>query len=187
MSTTKKKKLLWIGDDPRFFSGVGTQLREMIMSTIHEYDIAVISVGINHPEAGKVVDLSDNIKQITVVKDAYLRLYPAQRYDDENVIFSVINVEKPDAICFITDPRFYGGLFAIENQIRNKIPMIWWALWDDVPYPMWNKPFYASCDAICAISKQSNNIHKHVLGATNCCSFDGEFDELGNLIKKENV
>jgi hypothetical protein len=184
----KKKKLLWIGDDPRFFSGVGTQLREMIMSTIHEYDIVVISVGINHPEAGKIVDLSESVRQITPIKDAYLKLYPAGRYDDENIIFGVLGAEKPDAVCFITDPRFYGGLFAIENQIRNKIPMVYWALWDDVPYPMWNKSGYASCDAILAISKQSNNIHKHVLGANNCCDIDGnEFDKGGNIIKKENV
>ena len=173
-------------DDPRFFSGVGTQGREMIMSTLHEYDIAVIAVGINHPEAGKIVDLSDSIKQTTTIKDAYLRLYPATRYDDENVIFGVVGTENPDAICFITDPRFYGGLFAIEHQLRNKIPLVYWALWDDLPYPMWNKAGYASCDAILAISKQSNNIHKHVLGADNCCDIDGNtFDLAGNKIKND--
>jgi hypothetical protein len=182
----KKKKLLWIGDDPRYFSGVGTQLKEMILSTIHMYDIVVIGVGVNHPEAGKIIDLSESVRQTTPIKDAYLKLYPALRYDDENTIFSVMQMEKPDALCFITDPRFYGGLFAIENQIRNKIPMVYWALWDDVPYPMWNRPFYQSCDAIFAISKQSDNIHKWVLRPENCCSLNGEFDVNGNL-KKEIV
>jgi len=41
-----------------------------------------------------------------------------------------------------------------------------------LPYPMWNRPFYQSCDALFAISKQSNNIAKHVLGAENCFSLD---------------
>ena len=180
----KKKKLLWIGDDIRFFSGVGTQLKEMVLSTIHEYDIAHIGVGINHPEAGKIVDLSESVRQTTPVKDAYLKIYPAQRYDDENVIFSVMQMEKPDAICMITDPRFYGGLFAIENQIRAKIPIIYWALWDAPPAPQWNRPFYQSCDAICAISKQSNNLHLWVLRPENCCGLNYEFDELGNKINK---
>jgi hypothetical protein len=187
MSTTKKKKLLWIGDDLRMNSGVATQLRELVLGLIDEYDICAIAGAIQHPEAGKVIDLSEATQKLTGVKDANIRLYPTNGYGDENIIFAIINQEKPDAVCMITDPRFYGWLFAIERQIRTKIPIIYWALWDDVPYPMWNRPGYMSCDGVFAISKQSNNIHKHVIGAELCCSLDGEFDAQGNLIKKENV
>jgi hypothetical protein len=63
-------------------------------------------------------------------------------------------------------------LYAIEKQVRAKVPLTYLHIWDDLPYPMWNRPFYQSCDALFAISKQSNNIAQHVLGAENCFSLD---------------
>ena len=180
--------MLWIGDDLRMHSGVATQLRELVLGLVDEYDICCMAGAIQHPEAGKVVDLDEATRQMTGVKDAYVRLYPVNGYGDENLLFAIINQEKPDMVCMITDPRFYGWLFSIERQIRTKIPIVYWALWDDVPYPMWNRPGYMSCDGVFAISKQSNNIHKHVIGAENCCNIYGnEFDMVGNLLKKENV
>ena len=178
-----KRTLILISDDIRFPSGVGTQAKELILSTLHEYNWINIGVGQNHPEAGKIVDLSDSAKQLTGVKDASLKIYPANRYDDENVIFAVIGMENPQALCMITDPRFYPGLFNIENQIRAKIPIVYWALWDTPPYPNWNRASYCSCDAILAISQQSNNLHKWVVRPENCCSLSGEFDKSGILIK----
>jgi hypothetical protein len=180
----KKKKLLWIGDDLRMHSGVATQLRELVLGLVDEYDICSIAGAMQHPEHGKVIDLSDSTKQMTGVQDAYVRLYPINGYGDENVLFTIINQEKPDAVCMITDPRFYGWLFALEKQVRMRIPIVYWALWDCVPYPMWNRSGYMSCDGIFAISKQSNNIHKCVISPELCCSLDGEFDNMGNLIKK---
>ena len=182
-----KPKMLLIGDDIRMHSGVATQLRELTLGIVDEYDIVLIAGAIQHPEAGKVIEWSEAVRQHTVIKDAYVRLYPTNGYGDENLLFAIIQQEKPDAICMITDPRFYGWLFALERQIRTKIPIIYWALWDDVPYPMWNRPSYMSCDAIFAISKQSDNIHKHVIGAENCCSLDGEFDINDNLTKKNII
>jgi hypothetical protein len=85
-----------------------------------------------------------------------------------------------------TDPRFWGWLYNIEHQIRSKIPLTYLDIWDDLPYPMWNKPFYKSCDALFAISKQTDNINKWVLGPENCTSIYGDFDNNGNIIK-ENV
>ena len=181
----KKKKLLWIGDDLRMNSGVATQLRELVLGLVDEYDICAIAGAIQHPEAGKVVDLNDATRQMTGVKDAYVRLYPMNGYGDENALFAIINQEKPDAVCMITDPRFYGWLFALERQVRTKIPICYLNLWDDIPYPMWNRSFYMSCDGLFAISKQSLNINKHVVGAELCCDVDGNgFDARGELIKK---
>jgi glycosyltransferase involved in cell wall biosynthesis len=56
-------------------------------------------------------------------------------------------------------------LYAIEHEIKTtfNIPIIYYSIWDDLPYPMWNAPFYASCDLIMGISKQSDNIHREVL------------------------
>jgi glycosyltransferase involved in cell wall biosynthesis len=63
-----------------------------------------------------------------------------------------------------TDPRFWGWLYAIESQIRSKIPLTYLDIWDDLPYPMYNKSFYESCDTLFAISKQTENINRVVLG-----------------------
>jgi glycosyltransferase involved in cell wall biosynthesis len=73
-------------------------------------------------------------------------------------------MEKPDAIFLITDPRYFIWLFQIENEIRKKTPIIYLNIWDDYPAPMYNRPYYESCDALLAISKQTKNINELVLG-----------------------
>jgi glycosyltransferase involved in cell wall biosynthesis len=52
----------------------------------------------------------------------------------------------------------------MENEIRKKIPMIYLNIWDDLPAPLYNKPYYESCDTLLAISKQTRNINELVLG-----------------------
>jgi glycosyltransferase involved in cell wall biosynthesis len=64
-----------------------------------------------------------------------------------------------------TDPRYWVWLFQMENEIRKKMPIIYLNIWDDLPYPMYNKSFYESCDALLAISKQTENINRVVLGS----------------------
>jgi hypothetical protein len=34
----------------------------------------------------------------------------------------------------------------MENEIRQKIPMVFYTIWDDLPYPMYNREFYRSDD-----------------------------------------
>ena len=76
---------------------------------------------------------------------------------------SIIKQEKPDAIVHFTDPRYWIWLYQMENEIRQKMPMIFYTIWDDVPYPMWNREFYRSDDMLLCISKQTKNIVKNVL------------------------
>ncbi len=40
---------------------------------------------------------------------------------------------------------------------------MYYNIWDDLPYPHWNEPFYESCDLIMNISRQTDNIVKNVL------------------------
>jgi len=168
----KKKKILWIGDDIRFSSGISVSSRQLILSTVHKYDYFCLGGAIAHPEKGHIFDLSQSTNEIAKIKDAYVKVMPVDGYSDEQTLFQVMALEKPDAICFQTDPRFWGWLWALEKQIRNNIPLCYWALWDNLNYPMYNKPFYLSNDAIFAISKQSNNIHKWVLGPENCMTIN---------------
>jgi glycosyltransferase involved in cell wall biosynthesis len=74
-------------------------------------------------------------------------------------------MEKPDAIMIFTDPRYWIWLFQMEHEIRKEIPIIYLNIWDDLPYPMYNKSFYESCDCLLAISKQTENINHCVLGS----------------------
>jgi glycosyltransferase involved in cell wall biosynthesis len=92
-------------------------------------------------------------------------LIPWNGYGDRNILFAIINQEQPDAILHFTDPRYWTWLYAIEHEIKTtfNIPITYYSIWDDLPYPMWNAPFYASCDMIMGISKQSDNIHREVL------------------------
>jgi hypothetical protein len=79
-------------------------------------------------------------------------------------IRNLIAQEKPDAIFIFTDPRYWTWLFEIEREIRNEIPLMYLNIWDDYPAPLYNKPYYESCDLLMAISKQTKNINEIVLG-----------------------
>jgi glycosyltransferase involved in cell wall biosynthesis len=62
----------------------------------------------------------------------------------------------------MTDPRFYTWLWEIENEIRSLVPMVYYHVWDNFPYPVFNKVWYDSNDAIATISKLTSNIVKTV-------------------------
>ena len=64
----------------------------------------------------------------------------------------------------ITDPRYFTWLFNIENEIRKSIPIIYLNIWDNLPAPYYNKPYYESCDLLLGISKQTKLINELVLG-----------------------
>jgi hypothetical protein len=72
-------------------------------------------------------------------------------------------MEKPDAILHFTDPRFWGWLYGMEHEVRQFVPIMYYNIWDSLPDPMWNAPFYASCDLLLSISKQTYGINKRVL------------------------
>ena len=160
-----KKKILLLADDFRLPSGIGTVSKEIIFNTVKEYDWVQLGAALNHPEAGKGLDLSDQVANETGVKDAVVKVIPWNGYGDRNILFTLINLEKPDAIFHFTDPRYWTWLYALEHEIKTtyNIPIIYYSIWDDLPFPQWNAPFYASCDMIMGISKQSDNIHKEVL------------------------
>ena len=181
-----KKKILLLSDDLRMHSGVSTMSRELVVGTVHKYDWVQIAGAINHPDQGKIINMSDEIKKNTNINDAYVVLYPTAGYGNEDILYTVIARENPDAIMHFTDPRYWNWLYAIERELRKKIPITYLNIWDDLPHPMWNRPFYESCDALFSISKQTYNINKWVLGPENCTTLDGDFDKEGNIIK-ENV
>ena len=157
-----KKKILLLSDDLRMSSGVGTMSREIVMGTIDKYDWVQVGGAIKHPDNGKVIDMNQTTADETGVEDAYLKIYPVDGYGNPELVRQLIQTEKPDAIMIYTDPRFWEWLFQMEHEIRQYIPIFYYNIWDDLPYPRWNEPYYESCDLIMNISKQTHNIVQNV-------------------------
>jgi len=160
----ERKKILLICDDIRVHSGVATVARELVLNTAQHFNWVNVGGAINHPEQGKRLDLSPDTNNNTGLTDSSVILYPNNGYGDARLIRQLIQMEKPDAIFLITDPRYFIWLFQIENEIRKKMPIIYLNIWDDYPAPMYNRSYYESCDALLAISKQTKNINTLVLG-----------------------
>jgi len=160
----ERKKILLICDDIRVHSGVATVARELVLNTAQHFNWVNIGGAINHPEQGKRLDLSSDTNNNTGLTDSSVILYPSSGYGDAKLVRQLIQIEKPDAIFLITDPRYFIWLFQIENEIRKKMPIIYLNIWDDYPAPMYNRSYYESCDALLAISKQTKNINTLVLG-----------------------
>ena len=159
-----RKKILLLCDDFRMHSGIATMAREIIFGTVQHFKWFQIGAAIKHPEAGKLLDLSEDVSKNTGVKDAYVRMIPSNGYGDVNLVRSILKTEQPDAIMIFTDPRYWTWLFDIEREIRKDIPILYLNIWDDYPAPLYNRDFYNSCDLLMGISKQTVNINKLVLG-----------------------
>jgi len=157
-----KKKILLLSDDLRIPSGIGTMSKSFVINSLKDFDWVQMAGAVSHPEQGKFLDMSGHVAQETGVKDASLRLYPVSGYGDPNILRAVIAKEKPDAILHFTDPRFWGWLYDMEHELRQNIPIMYYNIWDDLPYPHWNENAYESCDMLMAISQQTYNINKNV-------------------------
>jgi glycosyltransferase involved in cell wall biosynthesis len=158
----KRKTIFLLSDDLRMSSGVGTMSREIVLGTAHYYNWIQIAGAINHPEQGKRVDVSGAVNEEIGIDDSYVMLYPMHGYGSIDIIRAIQKIENPDAIIPYTDPRFWSWLFAHELELRQKMPIFFYHVWDDIPFPKYNEFFYESCDWIGCISKQTYNIVKNV-------------------------
>jgi len=158
----KKKKILLLSDDLRMASGIATMSKELVLGTVHKYDWFQVGAAINHPEAGKILDLSEDIQKNYGVEDASLKILPWNGYGNADLIRQLINSEQPDAILHFTDPRYWTWLYDIEHEIRQNVPILFYAIWDDLPDPLYNRNFYESCDWIGCISRQTYGIIKRL-------------------------
>ncbi len=184
-----KKKILLLSDDFRLPSGIGTISKEIIFNTVQHYDWVQLGAALQHPEVGQAFDLSAQVAEETGIEDVSVKLIPWNGYGDRNILFALINQEQPDAIFHFTDPRYWTWLYALEHEIKTtfNIPLIYYSIWDDLPYPMWNAPYYGSCDLIMGISKQSDNIHKEVLKQNGFDVVDYDNDAVSGYLESNQV
>ncbi|MBF93364.1 MAG: hypothetical protein CMB78_06280 [Euryarchaeota archaeon] len=157
-----KKKILLLSDDLRMHSGIATQSQEFVLGTLHHYDWVQIGAAINHPDNGKVIDMSEALEKEHGIK-GYLKIYPSSGYGNEQMLREIMAMEKPDAIVHFTDPRFWQWLYQMEHEIRQDVPIMYYNIWDDLPDPYYNEYFYRSSDLLMAISKQTYGINKRIL------------------------
>ena len=159
-----RKKILLLCDDIRMHSGIGTMGKEIVLGTAHHFNWVNLGGAINHPQKGQMLDLSEEVNKQTNIDDAYVKVIPNNGYGDAKIVRELIRMENPDAILIFTDPRYWTWLFEMEREIRSKMPIFYLNIWDDYPAPLYNRDYYDSCDLLMAISKQTKNINKLVLG-----------------------
>jgi glycosyltransferase involved in cell wall biosynthesis len=158
----KKKKILLLSDDLRMSSGIATVSKEFVFGTLDKYDWVQLGAAVNHPEQGKEIDLGDDARKISGVKDASLKIIPWSGYGDANILRELIMRHQPDAILHFTDPRYWRWLYEMEAEIRQNIPILFYHIWDDLPDPDYNRDYYESCDWLGCISKQTYGIVNRV-------------------------
>tara|TARA_Y100001937_G_scaffold127045_1_gene198017 strand:+ start:19048 stop:20322 length:1275 start_codon:yes stop_codon:yes gene_type:complete len=151
----RKIKVLTISDHPLSPSGVGTQTKYVIEALLRSGKFEVVSLGgaIRHP---------DHQPQKTEEWGDLWTIYPVDGYGTPDAVRSILRTERPDILWFMTDPRFFGWLWMIEQEVRPLVPLIYYHVWDNKPYPMFNQKFYDSNDMVVTISKVTDDIVANV-------------------------
>ena len=162
MAKDKKKKILLLSDDLRMSSGIATVSKEIVMGTLDKFHWIQLGAAVNHPEKGKEIDLGNDVRKQTGIKDASLKIIPWTGYGDGNILRELIMRHQPDAILHFTDPRYWRWLYEIESEIRQNIPILFYHIWDDLPDPKYNRDYYESCDWLGCISRQTYGIVSRV-------------------------
>ena len=113
----EKKKILVIADSPLVPSGVGTQTKYMIEALLMtgKYRFVCLAGALKHEDYRP--------QKVEPYGDDWV-IYPVDGYGTQNLIREFLRVQKPDALWFMTDPRFYTWLWEMEDEIRQNVPMI---------------------------------------------------------------
>lgn len=154
----RKKKILLLSDDIRSHSGIANMSKEIILGTLHKYDWVQLGTIGNHPEANKIIDLNEDVRKLTGLPDANLKIYGCNSYGNIHIIRDLIKIEKPDIILHFTDPHYWIWLYDMEHELRQTTPLFYYHVWDNIPDPFYNRDYYESCDWIGCISKQTYGI-----------------------------
>jgi len=139
---TDKKTILMLCDHPLSTSGVGTQARWLINGLVStgKYSFRVFGGAVRH----------DNYDQVTINQDFIIK--PTNGFGDKNMLRIAMSQIKPDAILLFTDPRFFMWVWDMEDEIHQVCPIAYNHLWDNPPWPDFNRHIYQSTDLINCIN-----------------------------------
>ena len=171
----KKIKILTLSDHPLSPSGVGTQTKYFIEAMLKTGKYQFISFG------GAMKHDNYQPQKTEEWGDDWL-IFPVDGYGSHDHVRGIVRQQRPDMLWFMTDPRFYGWLWEIEHEIRTHIPMVYYHVWDNYPYPHFNKAAYSSNDYIAAISKVTHDIVQTVAPEVPSSYVPHSVD--GNIFKK---
>lgn len=152
---TKKIKVLTLSDHPLSPSGVGTQTKYMIEGLLKTGRYEVVSLG------GAIKHQNYQPMRTEEWGDAWT-IYPVDGYGTQDTVRSILRNERPDILWFMTDPRFYGWLWQMEDEIRPLVPMVYYHVWDNYPPPKFNRLNYDSTDVVVTISKLTDEVTRIV-------------------------
>ena len=151
----KKIKVFCLADSPLAPSGVGTQTRYMIEGLLQTGRFQFVCFGgaIRHPDYKPI--------RTEEYGDDWL-IYPVDGYGTQEQVRALLKAQKPDIVWIMTDPRFWGWLWEIDNEIRSVAPLVYYHVWDNLPYPTFNRKWYLSNDVVASISKVTDDIIRNV-------------------------
>lgn len=140
----QKKKILVLSDHALSTSGVGLQSRYLLHGLVEtgEYSIRCFGAAVKHADYNTVV-ISDDF----IIK-------PIDGFGDPNMLRQALVTEKPDALFLFTDPRFFIWVWEMEEEVHQICPIVYWHVWDNNPWPEFNRVLYESTDLI--------NCHSHL-------------------------
>jgi glycosyltransferase involved in cell wall biosynthesis len=156
-----KKKILTLSDHPLSPSGVGTQTKYVIEALLKTGNYQVVSLG------GAIKHQNYQPVKTEQWADDWI-IHPVDGYGTQDLIRSIIRTEKIDAVWIMTDPRFWGWLWEIDDEVRGVCPIIYYHVWDNYPYPTYNRKHYLSNDVIATISKVTDDIVRTVAPEVEC-------------------
>lgn len=139
---SNKKTILMLCDHPLSTSGVGTQARWLIQGLLStgKYSFRVFGGAVKHEDYN-----------LNVVNPDFI-IKPTNGFGDRNLLRQTLVQLRPDALLLFTDPRFFIWVWEMADEIRQICPITYWHLWDNYPWPDFNKVLYESTDLINCIN-----------------------------------
>ena len=139
---SNKKTILMLSDHPLSTSGVGTQARWLINGLVNtgKYSFRCFGGAVKHDDYSLNV-----VNQDFIVK-------PTDGFGDRNLLRQTLVQLRPDAIMLFTDPRFFIWVWEMADEIKQICPITYWHLWDNHPWPDFNRVLYESTDLINCIN-----------------------------------
>ena len=146
MIPDRKMRILTLSDHPMLPSGVGTQTKYVCEALLKTGKFKIWSLGgaIKH-------EVYDTVYHPDWKEDWIFQ--PVDGYGTKEQIREIIKQFEPDIVYFMTDPRFWGWLWEMEQEIRSQCNLVYYHVWDNYPLPLYNKASYESNDHIACISK----------------------------------
>ena len=159
----KKLKVFTISDHPLMASGVAHTMRNIITALLESGEFEVFSLG------GAIKHDDYSLHRVQDYGDDWV-IQPVDGFGTKELIRSALRTQKPDVLLYQSDPRFFIHLHQMANEIRPLVPTVWYGIWDNYPYPLYNRSTWNSCDHFASISKVT-----HDLVSTVCPTLDNTY------------